>query len=376
LLLLRSDDESGDSGVRSVTADLAFLSLLEADNAPPSFGQSPSGQANRGGQAGQSGGVVLPPISPQRSERDLQQKKASKTDMMARQARMESRDPFADLKTAFEPPRDKLKTFNLKAVKTKNGTVLMNMLERLLENTEIDARDGETEQTLLEYACRKGNLSLAKLCYRRGSNLSQRTTDGESMFNIVTQNKRHDLMEFLHTYGVKVNFASSSGRTALHVAASNDDVDAVCRLVEWGADVNMRDKNRRTPLHTAASEGHWKVTMLLLEMGGDLNAKDDREYTAVACAEAHAHFDLMDRLKQLGGKGHGLTAAATNKTTALAVSKSMETLGKLSVSSQLMKSSSLGRIGKVTVNGLPKRRNKIDGGALDMGMMPLIGLTR
>ena len=33
---------------------------------------------------------------------------------------------------------------------SRNGTVLMNMLERLLETTEIDARDVETEQTLLE----------------------------------------------------------------------------------------------------------------------------------------------------------------------------------------------------------------------------------
>jgi ankyrin repeat protein len=44
-------------------------------------------------------------------------------------------------------------------------------------------------------------------------------------------------MEFLHTYGVKVNSADAKGRTALHVAAANDDVDGVCRLMEWGADV-------------------------------------------------------------------------------------------------------------------------------------------
>ena len=56
-----------------------------------------------------------------------------------------------DLKTAFEPQREKLKTFNLKQIVTRNGTVLMNMLERLLESTEIDARDVETEQTLLEH---------------------------------------------------------------------------------------------------------------------------------------------------------------------------------------------------------------------------------
>ena len=41
---------------------------------------------------------------------------------------------------------------------TRNGTVLMNMLERLLESTEIDARDVETEQTLLEQLGKKTKL--------------------------------------------------------------------------------------------------------------------------------------------------------------------------------------------------------------------------
>jgi len=45
--------------------------------------------------------------------------------------------------TVLEPPKEKLKTFNLKQIVTRSGQVLMNMLERLLETTEIDARDVE-----------------------------------------------------------------------------------------------------------------------------------------------------------------------------------------------------------------------------------------
>merc|ERR1719261_2317164 len=147
--------------------------------------------------------------------------------------RAELRDPFSDLKAAFEPPKEKLKTFNLKQIVTRNGTVLMNMLERLLETTEIDAFDVETESTLLEYACQTGNVGLAKLCYRRGANLSARTKKGDSYLNIVTKARRYDFMEFLHFYGVKINHQDAEGRTALHVAAAQDDVDAVCRLIEW-----------------------------------------------------------------------------------------------------------------------------------------------
>ncbi|KAF4752507.1 hypothetical protein FOZ62_020338, partial [Perkinsus olseni] len=59
----------------------------------------------------------------------------------------------------------KCQTFNLKQIITRNGTVLMNVLERMLETTSINAKDTETGYTLLEYACRTHNMGLAKLCY-------------------------------------------------------------------------------------------------------------------------------------------------------------------------------------------------------------------
>merc|ERR1740117_2845095 len=114
-----------------------------------------------------------------------QAKSMAQGDSQNAASRTELRDPFSDLKAAFEPPKEKLKTFNLKQIVTRNGTVLMNMLERLLETTEIDARDVKTDQTLLEFACTTGNIGLAKLCYRRGANLNARTKKGNIPFNIV-----------------------------------------------------------------------------------------------------------------------------------------------------------------------------------------------
>ncbi|CAK9045421.1 Putative ankyrin repeat protein RF_0381 [Durusdinium trenchii] len=328
ILLLGADTamDAGSVQYRPVTANLAFASTLEVAEDP----RVPEQVAR---EDRKQSGYASPTVSPQKPKMSTQEVRTQPT----------AADPFADLKTAFEPQREKLKTFNLKQIVTRNGTVLMNMLERLLETTEIDARDVETEQTLLEYACHTGNMGLAKLCYRRGANLSAKTQKGETAFNIVTQNKRYDLMEFLHTYGVKVNSADAKGRTALHVAAANDDVDGVCRLVEWGADVNIKDDKKRTPIHVSAASGNMKTTMLLLEVGADMNAKDDREYTAVAHAEANNHFVLMDRLVQLGGRGHGLHQKKEND---MARSKSAKMIGELVVSAGLLKRSSLGRIGE------------------------------
>ena len=89
---------------------------------------------------------------------------------------------------------------------SKQGTVLLAILERLLETTRIDAVDVESGQTLLEYACHTGNISLAKMCYRRGANLSAKTQSGKTCLNIATQRKHYDIMEFLHSYGVVSQF--------------------------------------------------------------------------------------------------------------------------------------------------------------------------
>lgn len=347
-ILLLSDENEGiesHSGTKAVTADLVFITMKNE----PQQDMSPGG-----GQPGRDSGVHLPPIDRQpggqasaAATRSMPAPDASASQALSRP---ELRDPFSDLKAAFEPPKEKLRTFNLKQIVTRNGTVLMNMLERLLETTEIDAHDVETEQTLLEYACQTGNVGLAKLCYRRNANLSARTKKGNTAFNIVTKNKRYDIMEFLHKYGVKVNSTDAEGQTALHIAAMNNDVDGVCRLLEWGADVNMRDHKKKTPLHVAAAGGHFNVTMLLLEVGAEMNAQDEKGYTPAAWAEAKNHFALMDRLVTLGGKGHGLSQAST----ALGSSKSAKKLGDLNVSPQMLKSSSLGRIGKIKVAGLPE----------------------
>jgi len=346
-----SASADGDiSAVRSVTANLALLSLLEApaiDEPGPLGSTGQREEASRDERRSDSANVHLPPIEGSRSSPNLLEGRGAK-DTAKKLSRTEPRDPFSDLKSAFEPPKKKATTFSSKSFLSKSGMILTPMLERTLETTEINhARDQETGYTLLEFACHRGDMSLAKLCKRKGAKLSKPFKNGDTAFHIATRNKRYDMMEFLHMYGVQVDLPDANGKTALHIAAANNDVDAVCRLLEWGADVNMRDAHQCTPIHTAAAGGYEQVTTLLLEVGADMNAKDDKNFTAVAHAEAHNHFDLMKRLKQLGG--HGLHQRGSD----LVASKSMKSLGELTVKAGQLRSSSLGRIGKVPVSGLP-----------------------
>jgi len=241
------------------------------------------------------------------------------------------------------PPKkvEKSKTFNIKQIVTKNGMILMNILDRMLETTAIDATDVETDKTLLEYASMTGNMSLAKLCFRRGMNMSALTKDGNTAFNVATKRKDYQMMEFLHMYGVKVNSADAEGRNALHVATSNNDIDGICRLIEWGSDINLKNHKKQTPLHYAAMGGYMEVAMLLLELSAELNAKDEKNFTAVAHAEATDHFELMDRLVQLGGKH-----ASELEMEKSAVS---DKIGRLAQPKFMRKSTSLTRMKKLPV---------------------------
>jgi ankyrin repeat protein len=236
---------------------------------------------------------------------------------------------------------EKSKTFNIKQIVTKNGMILMNILDRMLETTSIDATDVETDRTLLEYSAMTGNMSLAKLCFRRGMNMSALTKDGNTAFNIATKRKDYQMMEFLHMYGVKVNSADAEGRTALHVATSNNDIDGICRLIEWGSDINLRNQKKQTPLHFAAMGGYMEVAMLLLELSAELNAKDEKNFTAVAHAEATDHFELMDRLVQLGGKH-----ASDGPMDRSAIG---DKIGKMTQPKFMRKSTSLTRMQKLPV---------------------------
>ena len=235
--------------------------------------------------------------------------------------------------------------FSLRPLLNQSGQVKMAAFESLLATTSIHAKDVETGQTMLEYACRSSDLSLAKFCYRHGARLEALTSRGESLLNIAVSGKSYPLMDFLVSYGVSVNHVDTQGVTGLHTLVSLGDTDGMCRLIERGADVNACDSEGRTPLHYACMKGFSEIAELLLELGASLNVSDSKGFTAVAHAEACDHFKLMDRLVQLGGLGH--TLLNRNKPPAVDHTNRGVKLGKISIKPlYLGKSGGLGRLSK------------------------------
>jgi len=156
ILLLGIEGDGQDTQLRPVTGNLAFAPFMEAAGTGAGQNQRKE-ELSPAKKALQSSATAAqaPSAAPAAASQPVRQEQA-KSQPRGQPA---AADPFSDLKTAFEPQREKLKSFNLKQIVTRNGTVLMNMLERVLETTEIDARDVETDQTLLEYACNTGNMA-------------------------------------------------------------------------------------------------------------------------------------------------------------------------------------------------------------------------
>ena len=245
----------------------------------------------------------------------------------------------------------KTTNFSLKQLIGRNGSVMMSSVERLLKSTSINAKDGDTGQSLIEHACRSGDIALAKFCSRHGAALTALTPTGESCLNLAADRGSYEMMAFLVSAGVSVNMGDSKGRSALHMSVWRDDADGVCRLLELGAYVNIKDKEGRTPLMYAAIKGHRKTAELLLELGANLNAVDNANFSAASHAEANDHFSLMDRFIQLGGRSGSSEAGLVPMKGGLdplteRTLKGVQ-LGMLSIKPVfLKKTSSLGRLGK------------------------------
>lgn len=106
-ILLLGADAAVDAGFvqyRPVTANLAFASTLEVAEDPRLTQTQPA-------ERRQSGGQASPAPTAQKPKMSTQEVRTQPT----------AADPFADLKTAFEPQREKLKTFNLKQIVTRNS---------------------------------------------------------------------------------------------------------------------------------------------------------------------------------------------------------------------------------------------------------------
>ncbi|KAI8486464.1 Ankyrin repeat domain-containing protein 16 [Branchiostoma belcheri] len=197
--------------------------------------------------------------------------------------------------------------------------------------------------TPIMLACTKTNLTVIKLLWEAGADLTIRNKDGWNCFHIACREGDVDIVNFLLDCDCTLcNYApdtpDSCGSTPFMDAVRADNVDLAQLLVkQHGADVLKQDIMGRQPLHLAAQAGcleairylltehsipvdtpacgsgltslHFAAkerqtdaVKLLLNCGSTVNAKDSKGRLALHMASGGQHADCVRVLLTSGAK--------------------------------------------------------------------------
>merc|ERR1712137_909300 len=128
--------------------------------------------------------------------------------------------------------------------------------------------------------CCRGPPKVAEQLIRRGAEVNQVLTTGDTHILICCRNGQDDVLRLLLSYVGEdiVDYkAPIDGFNAILSCAEQDQVDCISVLHEYGTDLNQvtSDDNkilpRATPLHIAAYYGRVQAAKALLELGADPN---------------------------------------------------------------------------------------------------------
>eukprot|EP01039_Chlorochromonas_danica_P007884 gene7884-8696_t len=179
---------------------------------------------------------------------------------------------------------------------------LQEVKTALSRGANVDARDDDTGNSALMWACKHGHADVADYLVRMRATARAKSRDGtKSALLWAVYANAPDLVDLLlDRGGVSINEENVRGDSPLLLAAYLGHSDLVHHLLARGADVRHRTKTHGfTALHMAANNGHIGAVEELVEHGADVEALDSRGRTALMTAALKGHLLLLHRLLDL-----------------------------------------------------------------------------
>ncbi|MBL0319892.1 MAG: ankyrin repeat domain-containing protein [Alphaproteobacteria bacterium] len=208
----------------------------------------------------------------------------------------------------------------------------IDISQHLATNTNLNARYGEEQKTLLHLYAEQGNVKNIEVLLERGADAGIQDGEGKAALHLAAESGHLGAVQLL-VEGRDVNQIDGQGLSPLYFAASNGHKDIVRYLIVEGADmrsgfeeqnlmhlsvrnnlpysfscclkegsfIDERDYYGQTPLHIAVEEGNLKCIQYSASKGENLDMTDSDGrtllHTAVICSKEHIAKYLIKKAK-------------------------------------------------------------------------------
>lgn len=194
----------------------------------------------------------------------------------------------------------------------KDGETLEYIYHHFKEygpSLSLDVAGAESEETLLEVAIEKKDVSMVKFILENNPKLGEKENRigllplhiaaiYPNMLPIINELTKDMAKTKINEKGGHYHF------TPLHYAVKiPGNIDVVTRLIELGANVNEKSEQEGcAPLHLAAQSGDIEIVKKLIERGAVIDEPNDSNLTAYQMAKKANHPEIMALLLEMGAK--------------------------------------------------------------------------
>lgn len=195
----------------------------------------------------------------------------------------------------------------------------LNIAKLLLEKGNADPNHPNfNRETALHLAVQAGSLEIVKLLLDHQAALNLRDKEGRTALHTAVNHEQQEMVETLVRAGAAVDILDNWDSSALFEAETDEMLDVllstphplnhapVCRnalftaskygydhlverLLKRGLNPNMVSRNKQTPLLAAAERGYSPIVVLLIKAGAYLNATNLQGQTALLLACKNKH---------------------------------------------------------------------------------------
>ncbi|KAI8342970.1 hypothetical protein BC941DRAFT_410086 [Chlamydoabsidia padenii] len=197
---------------------------------------------------------------------------------------------------------DDLELELVKAVSSNQGSLVREILDRIIQHPTSDDRDRLSR--VFWHACSEGSDEIVTMLintnlinYEYVDDINER-----SCLHVAAMSGRKELMASCTRNGGNVRATDVYGRTALHYATMNGFSDCVSFLLVEGADIESRDHDGFSPLIYAIVDGHAPCVAILLDAGANIEPSHEADHIPLSLACHCGHIDIALMLYHRGAK--------------------------------------------------------------------------